>query len=170
MKKLFVAGLVGVMALLSGAAMADMKIAVIDMQEVISKSPQRDAIAEKLRKEFQDRADALKKGDADIRTMGDKAQKDLPTMTEQQKLDVQRKMDSMGAELQRKQKEFKEDYQRRGSEEQRQLIERIAQIAKGVAAKDGYQMVVLRDAVLYVQPQMDITDQVVAAVGSPATK
>ncbi|NQD38686.1 OmpH family outer membrane protein [Permianibacter sp. IMCC34836] len=154
-------------ALAMAEASAELKIAVVDIQEVAAKSPQREAIGEKLKAEFKDRMDALKKMDTEIRAQAEKAQKDAPTMTEQQKVDAQRSLQSKGSDLQLKDKALKEDYQRRGAEEQRVLMGKISQAISAVAAKEGVQMVLTRDAVPYVQPQFDITAKVIQAMGTP---
>lgn len=154
-------------ALVMADASAELKIAVVDIQEVAAKSPQREAIGEKLKAEFKDRIDALKKMDAEIRAQAEKAQKDEPTMTEQQKVDIQRALQAKGSDLQLKDKAFKEDYQRRGNEEQRALVGKINQAIAAVASKEGYQLVLTRDAVPYLQPQFDITSKVIQAMGTP---
>lgn len=154
--------------LFAANVMAEVKIGVVDVREVIAKSPQREAIGEKLKTEFKDRMDALKKASDEIKAMQDKAMKDAPTMTEQQKVDAGRNIQAKGTDLQLKDKALKEDIQRREAEEQRALMGKINQAIASVAAKEGVQMVLTRDAVPFMQPQFDLTPKVLQALGTPS--
>ncbi len=153
-------------ALVMAEVGADAKIGVVDVREVVAKSPQREAIGEKLKAEFKDRMDAMKKMDAEIRAQQEKAQKDAPTMTEQQKVDAGRSIQAKISDLQLKQKALQEDIQRREGEEQRALLGKINQAVNAVATKEGLSLVLTREAVPFVQPQFDITAKVVQAMGS----
>ena len=62
--------------LVAAPVMADIKIAVVDFAEVAAKSPQSDAINEKLKKEFNDRIENMKKLQQELKTMQEKLQKD----------------------------------------------------------------------------------------------
>lgn len=152
---------------MAGSVYADVKIAVVDFREVFSKIPQRDAVEDKLKKEFQDRGESLQKLQNDIRTQIERLQKDGATMSDQAKTEAGRKIEQAKADLQLKGKAFEEDTQRRKNEEQAQLERKIVQEVNKLAAKDGYSIVLSREAVAYVQPQFDITAQVIAAVSGP---
>ena len=154
-------------ALSASVTAAELKIGVVDIREVVAKAPQREAVTEKLRVEFKDRIDGLKKMEGDIRAMQEKAKKDEPTMTEQQKVDAGRNIQAKISDLQLKDKAFKEDVQRRENEEQRALMGKINQAINAVAAKEGVSMVLTRDAVPYVQAQYDLTEKVIQALGTP---
>jgi outer membrane protein len=169
MKKLLMASAA---LLLAGAAMADTKIGVVSFREVMAKSPQRELVGEKLRKEFQDRIDALKKAETDIKGQQEKLQRDAATMSAQQQTEAKRSIEKAVAELQLKDKALKEDLQRREGEEQRLIENQILQAVNLIASRDGYQLIVAKEAAPYYQPAMDITAQVVAALSpsAPAKK
>lgn len=157
-----------VLALVSATVAAETKIGIVNLREVVAKSPQREAINEKLKAEFKDRIDALKKMEVEIKAMDDKAKKDAPTMTEQQRVDAGRNIQSKYSDYQLKQKALQEDSQRRESEEMRSLIGKVRQTVQAVAGKEGVQLVLSEEAVLFSQAQFDLTEKVVQALGTPA--
>jgi outer membrane protein len=148
-------------------AAADAKIGVVDVQEVLSKAPQAEAMAEKLKKEFQDRTDGLKKQESEIKAQAEKAQKDAPTMTEAQRIEAGRNIEKLKSDFQFKVKAYQDDIQRRRAEEMRLLEGKIGQAVNAIAAKEGLQLVLRREVVPYVQPDLDITAKVVQALGAP---
>ncbi len=155
-------------ALMALDVAAETKIGVVSFREVIAKSPQRDAIGEKLKKEFNDRADALKKLNADMQAQDEKLKRDGATMSAQQVTDAKRNLEKMYADFQLKKKAFDEDVQRREGEESAALEKRVMQAVNAIAAKEGYQLILAREAAPFFQPTMDITPQVLAAISNPA--
>ncbi len=157
-----------VAAVLAAApVMADIKIAVVDFAEVAAKSPQSDAINEKLKKEFNDRIENMKKLQQELKTTQEKLQKDAPTMTEQQKIDGQRNLQTKGQDYQTKAKFLEDDMKRRQEEEMRGLGQKIGGIVNNIAVKEGYTMVLDKRSMYYFQPQLDITALVISQMGTP---
>ncbi|QGX38729.1 OmpH family outer membrane protein [Permianibacter aggregans] len=150
--------------MMAGTAFAEAKIGVISFREVLAKAPQREAISEKLRKEFQDRIDGLKKMETDVRGQQEKLQRDGATMSAQQQTEAKRNIEKIIADAQLKEKALKEDLQRREAEEMRALETQIMQAVSLIASRDGYSLVVSKETTPYFQPAMDITNQVVAAI------
>src|SRR3990167_2678950 len=106
---------------------ADLRVGVVDVQEVLAKAPQADAIGEKLKKEFLERTDGLKKQEAEIKIQYEKSQKDSPTMTESQRIEAGRNIEKMKSDFQFRVKAYQDDVQRRKAEEMRALEMRIGQ-------------------------------------------
>ena len=172
MKKTLLSGLALLVVATSSAVYAETKIGVVSFREVIGKAPQREAVSEKLRKEFQDRIDSMKKMETDIRGLQEKAQKDAAIMSPQQQTESKRTIEKMYTEYQLKEKALKEDLQRRESEEMRLLENQVLQAVNLIAARDGYSVVLAKESTPYFQPAMDITAQVIATISpqAPAKK
>ncbi len=85
-KALKVAGLsFALMAAGMGSALAETKIAVVDMGEVFQKLPQREAVSKKLKGEFEPRMRELQKLEADGQKLVEKFKKDEAFMSADQK-------------------------------------------------------------------------------------
>lgn len=150
--------------MMAGSAMAEGKIGVVSFREVLAKAPQREAVSEKLRKEFQDRIDGLKKMETDIRGQQEKLQRDGATMSAQQQTEAKRNIEKTINDAQLKDKALKEDLQRREAEEMRLLETQIMQAVNLIASRDGYAIIVTKETTPFFKPAMDITDQVVTAI------
>ena len=153
--------------LLATTASADTKIGIVDYRLLMDKAPQADAIQEKLKKEFQEREDRLKKRQAELKSQAEKANKDAPTMTESQRIETGRNLEKLRNDLEFDGKKLQEDFQRRRSEELRDLGSKLQQAVSAVAAKEGYQLVLSREAAPFVAPELDITNKVLQALGTP---
>lgn len=162
-----IAALTGMM-LVSSAAFADTKIGVVDYRLLMERAPQADAIQEKLKNEFQDREDRLKKRQSELKAQVDKASKDAPTMSETQRIEVGRTLEKLRNDLEFDGKKLQEDFQRRRGEELRELGGKLQQAVSAVATKEGYQLVLSRETAPFVAPDLDITTKVLQALGSPA--
>ena len=165
MKKL-ISAVAGVL-LLSTAVSAETKVGVVDYRMLMDKAPQADAIQEKLKKEFQEREDRLKKRQADLKAQAEKANKDAPTMTESQRIEAGRNLEKLRNDLEFDGKKLQEDFQRRRSEELRELGGKLQQAVSAVATKEGYQLVLSREAAPFVAPELEITNKVLQALGTP---
>ena len=172
MKKTLLSALALLAVASSATVYAETKIGVVSFREVIAKAPQRDAVSEKLRKEFQDRIDSLKKMETDIRGQQEKLQRDAATMSAQQQTEAKRNIEKVITDAQLKEKALKEDLQRREGEEMRLIENQVLQAVNLIASRDGYSVVLAKESTPYFQPAMDITAQVITAISpqAPAKK
>ncbi|MGB0893481.1 MAG: OmpH family outer membrane protein [Parashewanella sp.] len=140
------------------------KIGVVDMAAVFEQLPQREQVAKTLKSEFSDREAALKKKQEELRGLLEKQQRDAAIMSKDQQTELQRKMESLRSELQLKGKALNEDFRRRSGEEQNKLLVKIQKAIKTIAEKNKYDMVLPRNAVVYLKPSEDISSKVVEAL------
>ena len=167
MKKLM---LIAAAVMMAGVSIAETKIGVVSFREVMGKAPQREAVAEKLKKEFQDRIDGLKKMETEIRGQQEKLQRDAATMSVQQQTDAKRNIEKTIADAQLKDKALKEDLQRREQEEMRLLENSVLQAVNLIATREGFTLVLAKETTPYFQPTLDITNQVLAAISPQSGK
>ena len=153
------------LALIGAPLMAQAeKIAIVDMAAVFEQLPQREAVAKTLKSEFSDREAELKKKQDELRTMLEKSQRDAAIMSNTQKTDLQRQMESLRADLQLKGKALQEDFRKRSAEEQNKLLVKVQNAINALAKKEQYDLVLPRNAVVYMKPTADISSKVVEAL------
>ncbi|WP_165905040.1 OmpH family outer membrane protein [Parashewanella curva] len=140
------------------------KIAIVDMGAVFEQLPQREQVAKALQSEFADREAALKKKQQELRGLLEKQQRDAAIMSKDQQTELQRKMESIRSELQLKGKALQEDFRRRSGEEQNKLLSKVQKAIDALAKKEKYDLVLPRNAVIYLKPTADISSKVVEAV------
>lgn len=157
---------VAIVAMISGAQAAEVKIGFVDVAYVMSKSPQRVAISEKLKSEFKEQEEEIKSLFEDYKKLQEKAQKDGATMSEKERLELQRQGQEMETKIKLKQQALNEDSQRRAGEEQRilgaKILEKIAELAK----EEKYDMIVNKDALLWADQATNLSDKVLAKLSA----
>lgn len=167
MKKLV--KLFGMLALVLTAGVAQAqsgKIAVVDTAAVFQKMPQRQAIAKKLENEFGNRVKEVQRLEADGRSFIEKQQKDMAFMNDKQKQDAQKKLNEMQEAYVQKRMKLEEDQGRRENEERKQMLTRIQGAIEQITKAQNIDLVVERGAVIYLNPSLDITEQVISRVSN----
>lgn len=161
--------LFGVFALLLTASVAQAqsgKIAVVDTAAVFQKMPQRQVVAKKLENEFSNRIKEVQRLEADGRSFIEKQQKDMAFMNDKQKQDVQKKLNEMQEAYVQKRMKLEEDQSRRENEERKQMLTRIQGAIEQITKAQNIDLVVERGAVIYLNPSLDITEQVISRVSN----
>ena len=103
---------------------------------------------------------------AKLKAAADQFEKDGPVLTDAQRAQRQRALQEMDIEFQRKRREFQDDLNQRKNEELQTLLGNAQRIVRQIAQQQKYD-VILQDAV-YVNPKIDITDQVLKALDQNA--
>lgn len=161
MKKLVFTLLVGLM-MLPAMASAEMKIAVIDTNYIMAKTPERDSVREELTKEFDGRKSQLerewKKLEDDRTAFVNNAQ----TMSESQRTKTQRELKKRASDYKLKEDAYKEDFKRRTQEQMQELGKKLQTAVETIAKRGGYDLLVDRRAVPYMGPKIqDVSEQVI---------
>ncbi|WP_341503497.1 OmpH family outer membrane protein [Gallaecimonas sp. GXIMD4217] len=167
MKKLINAAGLGLAlsaATLAMPAAAEGKIAVVDMGRIFQALPQREMVESKLKAEFADRIEAVRKLEEEMQGLAEKARRDGAIMTDDQKKELSRKMESLQADYQLKRKAMDEDMRKRQGDERNMLLEKIQTAINEVAASGNYDVVLQRNAVAYIKSDVDISAKVIDKV------
>ena len=135
--------------------------AVVDAGKILQQLPQREAIGKRLNEEFQTRAVELNKLQKELVSLNEKRQRDAALMTPQEQTKLVRKLEELDAQLKLKGRAFKEDQQRRGQEENNKLLVLLQNAIETVSKRDGYDLVVTKQAALFVAPKLDISDKII---------
>ncbi|AMG30008.1 molecular chaperone [Grimontia hollisae] len=146
------------------AAEAAQKIGYVATGPVIAQMAQESNINEKLRKEFKDQIAQVERLKADLEKGVEKLQRNGELMSEKDRTKLQRELQSMDAEFKLKAKNLQEDQRKRSVEEERKLFQKLQKAITDIAQKEGYDMVIERQAVLYASPEDDLSEKVLKAM------
>mgnify|MGYP006136154625 CR=1 FL=1 len=151
--------------LLAGSVMAaEQKIAVVDFQEIMGKIPQTAALMQSLEAEFKDEKVVITQLEKDIKYYQEKKNRDSALMNEKEKEDLDTRIGHLFQDYQAKGKALQQKAGQRQNEEQNKLIALIRQAVDNIAAKDDYDLVLSKQAVIFSKPKSSITDKVVEQV------
>ncbi|MBY5990666.1 OmpH family outer membrane protein [Ferrimonas balearica] len=152
------------LATLAPAAMAEQKIAIVDMGAVVAQHPQREAIGQQMEKDFGERMAEVRKLQDELRGLAEKSQRDAALMSDQQKTELERQAQSLQSDLQLKGKALEEDMQKRQNQEQQKILMDVKRAIDAVAAAEGYDIVLEARAALFATDQVDISAKVVESI------
>lgn len=145
-----------------GSALADVKIGVVDMAKVFQSLPQREKVSAQLKREFEPRANELRKLENDGQALIEKYKRDETIMTKEQKKQSQEKLAKLQMEFNQKRQAFEQDNARRQGEERDKLLKVVRAVIDQIARDEGYDLIQNAGANEYVSSKLDITSQVIA--------
>ncbi len=139
------------------------KIGFVSTERILRDSKPAKAAQSKIEAEFKKREDELQRMANNLRTQAQKFDKDAPVLSESERIKRQRQLTDLDSDMQRKRREYQEDFNRRRNEEFSSIVEKADTAIKSIAEQQGYDLII-QDAVT-VSPRIDITDQVLKALG-----
>ena len=161
-KPLLFAALGLCLAVPAGAALAQSKIGVVQIERIVRDSGPALRAQKKLEAEFSKREADLTKIADQLKRMQDELEKDGVTMSEAQRRTKERDFSELTRDFQRKQREYREDVNQRRNEELSQVIEQANRIIRQIAEAEKYDIIFQEAA--YANPRIDITDKVIKAL------
>ena len=150
-------------ALATQNAVADTKIGVVNPNRILRESAAAQAAQVNLEKEFASRQKSLSISARALKADVEKYQKRMAKLNKTQRMAEEVKLADRERSLQRQERELREDLNRRRNEELQAILMRSNDIIRDIARKNKYDLIV-QEAV-YVGPNVDITDQVIKALG-----
>ncbi|NYT64820.1 OmpH family outer membrane protein [Alcaligenaceae bacterium] len=163
-RALVLAAALGATALVAApVTYAQTKIGFVSTERILRDSKPAKAAQTKIEAEFKRRDDELQNLANSLRNQAQKFDKDAPVLSESERIKRQRQLTDLDSDLQRKRREFQEDFNRRRNEEFSGIVEKADAAIKTIAESQGYDLII-QDAVT-VSPRVDITDQVMKALG-----
>jgi len=142
------------------AIAADYKIAVVDPNRVVERSPQYDAAGKALQAEVEERERDLRKQQEQIAELKRKLEREGALMSENEIQRLQNDIRSRGRKLKYGQDEFQEDFALRQSELRTKLAKQVQEVVIELAKEQGIDLVI-SDGLVYYSPRIDISDQVI---------
>ena len=141
-------------------------IAAVNSDRILRESLPAKAAQAKLEQEFAKRDHDLQDMAGRLKALSDTLDKSGASLSAADRAQKQQQIAQMDADFQRKQREFRDDLNERRNEELAAVLDRANKVIKQVAEQNHYDLIV-QEAV-YVSPRIDITDQVLKALASPA--
>jgi len=142
------------------------KIGVVFPSKIMSQSPQRASMIKKLEGEFKDRYLALQKLGKSIKEIETKIKRDGELLSAEERTDLQRQHQVKVSEYKLNGKAFEEDQRRRQSEEQQKILKIVREVINGIAKKDGYDLILNGEQIVFTKPALDISDKVIQEIST----
>jgi outer membrane protein len=152
-----------------GAALAEVKIGVVNFEALMQESPQLKAMRQSLQDEFAPRERELVAQQKTLKDKAEKFQRDSAVMSDAEKSKLERELREGQRDLERKSNEFKDDANLRQNEEIGKLQRSLVAEVQAYAKTGNYDLVV-GQGVIYFKDALDITRPVLAAIQAKAPK
>ncbi len=162
--KVVVLGAVMASSSLVSAAQEAQKMAVVFPSKIMQQSPQREKIEKKLQAEFKGRIDSLKALEKEISDIESKLERDGALMAESEVTNLQRKRAVKISEFKLEREAFSEDSRRRQNEEYQKSKATLLDVINSVATKNGYDVVLNGEQILFAAPELDISNLVIKEI------
>ena len=137
-----------------------LRVAFVNIPQILEQAPQADAVREILNKEFATRDIDLASGDKKLELLKQRLEREAVAMDEEERRKLERELLTQEREMKRSHEEYSEDRTIRKNEElakmQREIRLSIVTLAKAL----GYDMV-MESGVMYASERVDITGQVI---------
>lgn len=161
MKKLTTFGaLIAGLLLAVNVHAANFRVGVLDMHEVMQKSPQVKELRESLQKKFKSREDGLVAERDKFQKEAEKLEKEKTVLSKGDLEKLEKKVLASQRDLQKKQMDFQQDVMKAQNEALKTFIDNVKDIVKGVAKDEKIEIVLTKDTIAYVDDSLDITSKV----------
>jgi outer membrane protein len=138
-----------------------MRIGILDMRQVMEKSPQVAKIRESLRKEFQPRQQKIMTGQNTLKDDTARLRRDNAIMNDSDRKQLEQKILTEQQDLQKMQATFQQDLMNAQNKAVKGFLETVKNVVEKVASADNLNLVFTKDTIAYVKPSLEITNKVV---------
>ncbi|OGT42409.1 MAG: hypothetical protein A3F42_05910 [Gammaproteobacteria bacterium RIFCSPHIGHO2_12_FULL_37_34] len=157
--------LAGVLLLISGvnvsqAADASIKVAVVNVQQVLQQSPKVAEYSKKLESQFKTRQTKIGDEQKTLQDALEKFKKESPTMSEKERNDMQKKIAAERSDLVKKVVAYQQDLQKEQNKIMQGILGDINGIVTTIAKNQNYALVLDSQAVIFAADGNDITKDV----------
>jgi len=143
------------------AQAAEPKIGVVDMSNLLQKSPQSQNAQAEMAKKFDGRKKDLLAEQDKIKNLQDQINKNGAVMSSGQLQDAQAQLDELQRDFSRKQSDYMDDLNMERNAELSKLQQDVLKAVQEFAQAQKYNLIV-GDGVFYKDSTVDVTDQVLA--------
>lgn len=146
-------------AVLTGPAMAESKVGVVNTVQLMEEAPQAKAAQSNIETEFAPREQELVSLQKSIRKLEDKLSRDGAVMSEKENSKLERDILAKRRDLKRSQDEFRDDLNIRKNEVLSKLQRQMYEATVSLAKEKKYD-VILGQGVVYSSENVDVTEMV----------
>lgn len=144
----------------AGTAAAEMKIAVLDTQRALVESEEAQALLAQAQQELQAEQDQLQTLNDEIVALTEQLQKDAEVMSPAEQRRLQKEIEDKQIDLQFLGNKLQKEVNDRRQELLQQMVPKIDVVLKDLIELEGYDMIMERGQLRYVNPKHDITRRV----------
>ena len=158
----FAMALVPVLALSAGGAVAEIKVASLDVLLAISNSEEAQSLFTVVQQDLQADQDALTALQAEITALRDKLAKDSEILSDAEQRRLVNDIESKQADLQFQAQKLRKEFNDRQQEIVSQIVPKLDAVLKDLVEIEGYDFILNKNqqTVLYVNTKHDITRKV----------
>jgi len=149
----------GVLMLPVAANAEDTKIGFVNGTRLVEESPQAQAAADRIKKEFEPRQQEILKAQQQLHEREERFLKDSAFMSVEEKQKKQREIVSAQRELKLKDTELREDFTIRRNQEMGKVWEVLREAIQAYAQDQNFDLI-LFEGVSYASPKVEVTDAI----------
>lgn len=142
------------------ADVSSLKVAVVNVQQVLQQSPRVAELSKKLETQFKNRQAKIGDEQKSLQDQLDKFKKESPTMTPKQRDDMQKKIATERSDLVKKVVSYQQDLQKEQNKVMQNILNELNGIVSSIAKNQSYALVLDSQAVIYASDSNDITKDV----------
>jgi outer membrane protein len=140
---------------------AELKIGMVDFQQVVEKSQPGQRVEAGLKKEGERMEAELKKDKEELQSLKDKMEREAMVMSREAREEKEIEFRVKARNLQEKDQRYRQEFVGKQREEIDKLRKVVLEIAQEIGKKENFTMIVSKVGVLYNDPAVDLTDKVV---------
>ena len=144
----------------AGSAAAELKIAVLDTQRALVESEEAQALLAQAQQELQAEQDQLQALNDEIVALSEQLQKDAEVMSPAEQRRMQKDIEDKQIDLQFLGNKLQKEVNDRRQELLQQMVPKIDVVLKDLIELEGYDMIMERGSLRYVNSKHDITRRV----------
>lgn len=137
------------------------KVGVLDMRQVMERSTQIAQIKDKLQKEYKPKQDKLLAAQNTLKNDGERLRRDNAIMNNSDRKQLEQKIINEQQELQTMQANFQRELMTDQNRELKVFFDNVKVIIEKVANTENLGLVITKETVAFVKPDLDITEKVI---------
>lgn len=141
---------------------ADLKIGILDINNVLENTPQVDAMKAKLRDKYTPGMKEITTLDKTLKADMSKYAKNSVTMKPDAQSALKNKIVKEQAILRNKEMNFQKNFMKAQTEMQQTILKKIQDVVSKIAQKESFDLVLVKDTVAFNLPAADISPEVIA--------
>lgn len=144
----------------AAASATQIKVAVVNVQQVLQQSPRVAELSKKLEGQFKSRQEKINNEQKGLQDRIDKFKKDAPTMSQKDRDTTQKGIETDRAGLVKEVVAYQQDLQKAQNNIMQGILNDLNGIVSNIAKKDDYSLVLDSQAVIFAADGNDITKDV----------
>ena len=161
MKKMLLIMTASILSLFTLSAFAELKIGIVDANLVLQKSPLMLSINSELVKKFKPRQDEINVAQKKLQDENDSMNLNGSAMSQDDRSKLQDKLITDKANIDMLTAALQRDLAIAKNQDLQQFSNKISSVISTIAKNDHYDLIEQRTNVVFVDPKMDITQQVI---------